>query len=120
VSRFHDDAAGALSDYLSDRPVTNDLAVLTPYQVTFRGFSAEIAQVLEAFAASPNGFVVKTISVLPASMTPATGDQGVTQSAAPMTTPMPLPGKGGLQTVLNEQMLRVTLVVEVVKLLPGN
>jgi hypothetical protein len=29
---------------------------------------------------------------------------------------LPGPGKGGLQTVLNEQMLRVTLVVEVVKL----
>jgi hypothetical protein len=28
------------------------------------------------------------------------------------------PGKGGLQTVLNEKLLRVTLVVEAVKLLP--
>ena len=27
-------------------------------------------------------------------------------------------GRGGLQTVLNEQLLRVTLVVEIVKLLP--
>ena len=29
-----------------------------------------------------------------------------------------MPGRGGLQTVLNEQLLRVTMVVEVVKLLP--
>ena len=28
------------------------------------------------------------------------------------------PGRGGLQVMLNEQLLRVTLVVEVVKLLP--
>jgi hypothetical protein len=32
--------------------------------------------------------------------------------------PTVTPGRGGLQTVLNEQLLRVTLVVEVVKLLP--
>jgi hypothetical protein len=31
--------------------------------------------------------------------------------------PLP-PGRGGLQTILNEQLLRITLVVEVVKLLP--
>jgi hypothetical protein len=30
--------------------------------------------------------------------------------------PAPLPGKGGLQTVLNEQLLSVTLEVEAVKL----
>jgi hypothetical protein len=29
-----------------------------------------------------------------------------------------VPGRGGLQTVLNEQLLRVTLVVEIVKLAP--
>jgi hypothetical protein len=32
--------------------------------------------------------------------------------------PAVTPGRGGLQTVLNEQLLRVTLVVEVVKFLP--
>jgi hypothetical protein len=36
----------------------------------------------------------------------------------PTTLPTRVPGRGGLQTVLNEQLLRVTLVVEVVKLLP--
>jgi hypothetical protein len=29
-------------------------------------------------------------------------------------------GRGGLQTVLNEQLLSITLDVEIVKLLPGN
>ncbi len=56
-----DDASGPATDYLDDQPVTNDLGVLTPYQVTFRGFSAEIARVLGGFAAAPHGFIVKTI-----------------------------------------------------------
>ena len=38
--------------------------------------------------------------------------------AGPPAAPPAAPGKGGLQTVLNEQLLRVTLVVEIVKLLP--
>ena len=39
-------------------------------------------------------------------------------AAPPPTLPTRVPGRGGLQTVLNEQLLRVTLEVEVVKLLP--
>ena len=61
-----DDASGPQTDYLADQPVTTEMAVMVPYQVTFRGFSAEIARVLEGFAASPHGFIVKTISVQPA------------------------------------------------------
>jgi len=115
-----DDASGPQTDYLADQPLTTDLAVLVPYQVTFRAFSPEIAQVLKAFASSQNGFVVKTISVQPAGAT-------ATSAAAPNAIdtgmsppPAPLPGKSGWQTVLNEQLLRVTLTVEVVKLTPRN
>jgi hypothetical protein len=111
-----DDTAGPASDYIDDQPVTTDLAVLTPYEVTFRAFTPEIAQVLAAFAASPHGFIVKAINVQPAA---AAADATQTPAA---TTPAPgmMPGKGGLQTILNEQLLRVTLLVEVVKLSPGN
>jgi hypothetical protein len=38
---------------------------------------------------------------------------------APLTA-APVTGKGGLQTVLDEQLLSVTLKVEVVKLTPRN
>jgi hypothetical protein len=102
-----DDKGGPQTDYLNDQPVTTDLGVLTPYQVTFRAFSPEVAQVLEAIAAAPHGLIVKTISVQPVG----------SGTGAPV---LPAPGKGGLQTVLNEQLLRVTLVVEVVKLTPNN
>jgi len=108
VRATDDDANGPQSDYLDDQPETNNLAVLTPYQVTFCGFSSEIAQVLSAFASSPHGFIVKGINVQPAETT--------AQTPAP---PAPL-GRGGLQTVLDEQLLRVTLEVEIVKLSSGS
>jgi hypothetical protein len=111
-----DDANGPQADYFDDHSVTNNLAVLTPYQITFRSFSPEIAQVLGGFASSPHGFIVKSISVQAAGTLAATSPD----ATAPSPTPVPTvtPGRGGLQTVLNEQLLRVTLVVEVVKLLP--
>ncbi|HWH71146.1 MAG TPA: Amuc_1100 family pilus-like protein, partial [Candidatus Sulfotelmatobacter sp.] len=58
-----DDAAGPQTDYLTEKSTTNDLAVVTPYEVTFRCFSAELASVLSGFAVSPHGLIVKTINV---------------------------------------------------------
>jgi hypothetical protein len=140
-----DDANGPQADYFDDHSVTNNLAVLTPYQITFRSFSPEVGEVLAGFASSPHGFIVKSINVQPAGAAAATAPEtamltpAVPMLAEPMLAqPMPypppglrarpaippaapptrVPGRGGLQTVLNEQLLRVTLVVEVVKLLP--
>ena len=113
-----DDTAGPASDYIDGQSMDARLAVVTPYQVTFRAFIPEIAQALAIFAASPHGFIVKAISVQPAGGVAATG-----VNQPPPTTPAPvmaMPGKGGLQTILNEQLLRVILLVEVVKLSPGN
>jgi hypothetical protein len=148
-----DDANGPQADYYDGRSVTNNLAVLTPYQITFRSFSPEVGEVLAGFALSPHGFIVKSINVQPAgAAAEATAPQAVMSlppvpllaqplppvpllaqpylppglqvrpaappAAPPATLPTRVPGRGGLQTVLNEQLLRVTLVVEIVKLLP--
>ena len=43
--------------------MTNELAVLTPYEVTFRCFSSELAAVLAGLASSPYALLVKTINV---------------------------------------------------------
>jgi hypothetical protein len=118
-----DDASGPQTDYLDELMVTNDLAVMTPYQVTFRSFSPEIARVFEGFAASSHGFIIKAMTVQPAGTAAATaGDPGGYnryQPAAPVT-PAPSPVRGGMQAVLKEQLLRVTMIVEVVKLTPRN
>ena len=147
-----DDANGPQADYFDGHSVTNNLAVLTPYQITFRSFSPEVGEVLAGFASSPHGFIVKSINVQPAgaaaAMAPETAvlmpaepmlaqpmpaepmlaqpylppglraRPAIPPAAPPAAPPTRVPGRGGLQTVLNEQLLRVTLVVEVVKLLP--
>src|SRR5438876_6418511 len=56
-----DDDSGPQSDYLVEKSVTNDLAVLTPYELTFRCFTPELAAVLSGFASSPYALLVKTI-----------------------------------------------------------
>jgi len=61
-----DDIAGPQTDYLNDACVTNSLAVLTPYAVTFRSFSPELASVLTGFAASSYGLIVKAVNIAPA------------------------------------------------------
>src|SRR5204862_6259930 len=61
------------TDYISRHSVTNELAVLSPYEITFRGFSSELAAVLAGFASSPRGLIVKTINVEPA---PTASEEG--------------------------------------------
>ena len=58
-----EDTAGAVSDYLNQKSVTNDLAVLTPYEIKFRCFTPELATALSGFSSSPYALVVKTINV---------------------------------------------------------
>ena len=108
-TRVSDDDTAGQSDYIDETSQTNNLAVLTPYQITFRAFSPEIAEVLAGFENSPHGFIVKGINVQRADAT----------AAAPAAPATPA-GRGGLQTVLAEKLLRVTLEVEVVKLSSRN
>jgi hypothetical protein len=121
-----DDVSGGLQqDYIDLHPITNDLAVITPYMVTFKSFTPELAKVITGFAGSSNSFVVKSVSVQPAggAGTPDTQSapgMGMTQNPNAFNQPggAPMNGKGGLQTILKEQLLRITMEVDIVKLLP--
>jgi len=140
-----DDINGGLqSDYIDRTAVTNALAVITPYVVTFQCFTPELARTISGFATSTNPFVVKSVSVQPSTAAGA-ADNGIgapppmmpsnqkvfdrygrmngRYAGGPPGMPPPPPAnappaKGGLQTVLKEQLLRVTLEVDIVKLLP--
>ena len=144
-----DDAAGNATDYLGDKSVTNDMAILTPYEVVFRCFSPELASVLGNFASSPRGFVVKTVNVQPEGamigvdatggftpptfppppISPSTPPRYQTEDRysrpafGPGATPAPTApapaARGGLPTVLDEKKLHVTMMLTVVKLLPA-
>jgi|DewCreStandDraft_4_1066084.scaffolds.fasta_scaffold74191_2 hypothetical protein len=61
-----DDANGPQTEYLLKQSVTNDLAILTPYEFTFRCFSTELAAVLEGLGGSRYGLLVKSLNVEPA------------------------------------------------------
>ena len=121
-----DDVAGSQSDYIAEASTTNDMMVTTPYAVTFRSFTPELARVLAGFAASPNGFIVKGVNVSPAGSTASGGGYGRGETGMPgenFAPPGYQPaaagtGKGGLPSFLNEQLLRVTLEVVIVKPLP--
>jgi hypothetical protein len=89
-----DDLKGPQTDYLPDKSVTNELAVLSPYEITFRCFSPELAAVLAGFASSPCGLMlVKTINVemAPASAASEQPVAPVAQVAAPYMPPPPPP-----------------------------
>ena len=175
-----DDSFGLQTDYLGEKTTTNSLAVLTPYAITFRSFSTELAAVMAGLANSHHGWLVKSLNIELAPvvaapepiaaatpryiMAPVQGNPmqeemmtrqqqeqnaqaafasryglggggqqnlgGVNyrglNSAAPAYTPPPtgVPGvapanKGGLPTVLDEKLLKVTLDLYLVKPLPS-
>jgi len=133
-----EDSTGAATDYVAEKSLTNELAVLSPYELTFRCFSPELAAVLANFASSPHGFVVKTINVDPEGASSAL-DLTATGPGIPEPQPTPPPrfpayGRAGvtptptatatgaragaLPTVLDERKLRVTIALVIVKLIP--
>ena len=177
-----DDSFGLQSDYLNDKTTTNALAVLTPYEVTFRSFSSELAAVLGGLASSPHAFLLKTINVelAPAVAAPEptaptiaympvqqanpmqddmmsrqqreqsaqaafaaryggrggggggqnlggvqyrgldSGQPAPTYALPPTGIPRAAPAnKGGLPTVLDEKLLKITLSLYIVKPLPS-
>jgi hypothetical protein len=171
-----EDNSGPPTDYLNVTSETNDLAVLTPYEISFQSFSAELAAVVSGFANSPHAILVTSINVGPAvggalldpslvgEMPPTTTqiyypqvpqipsrmlppgerserdafrerygigggkDSPMSRYQQRYATPppqvyvpqVPVGGtpKGGLQPMLDERQLDVTIMVRVVKLLP--
>ncbi len=84
------------SDTWPKKPTTNDLAILTPYELTFHCFTTELAAVLQGLAHSPHGLLVKNIQVdtVPSSLL----DTNTTENLL-MPTPM-LGGVGGMSPAM--------------------
>ena len=126
--------------------ITNDIAVITPYEVTFRCFSTELGAMLSGYASSPHALVVRGINVEPAGTGAGPGgEMGLPEMYTPTYRPVPVApldrrrmnpeaefarryappvryapapttSRGGLKTLLDEKQLKVTLLIEVVKL----
>jgi len=134
-----DDPPGS-PDYLDNRSdETNQItgAVLSPYQVELRCFSSELAAAMEGLSKSAHGLLVKAPLVDVAPAQPGMPNPGQPAPIPRVPNPLP-PGPGGnppkpgarprppgaavapkegLETVLNEKLLKVILLIEVVK--PG-
>ncbi len=78
------------TDYLDINSRSNELAITTPYEVSFRCFTPELAEVIAGFASSPNGLVVKSVNVTPALSAGAT--ESTTTEPAVYTYTYPQPG----------------------------
>lgn len=91
-----EDNAGPPTDYLNVPSETNELAVLTPYEISFQSFGAELAAVIAGFANSPHGILVKSVNVRPAAIGPMLDPSGFAVTPQPFTQPyfqpQPRPG----------------------------
>jgi hypothetical protein len=83
-----DDQKGPQTDYVSEKSTTNELAVLSPYELGFRCFSGELSAVLAGFARSPYALLVKNINV---ELAPATTTTTPDQTTPAPATPVPMP-----------------------------
>ena len=72
----HDLEAQLTTDYLMETSTTNEIGILTPYEVSFRCFSSELAGVLSGYASSPHGLIVRAMNVEPATMASAMNPGG--------------------------------------------
>ena len=61
-----------MGDYISLNTTSNTLGELTPYEIDFRGFSAELAAVLSGLVNSPYCIIVKSMNIEPAPATEQT------------------------------------------------
>lgn len=135
-----DDQQGS-ADHLTDRTVaTNAFATFTPYRIIFKSFSADFGNVLNAIAATPEFFIVRTVSIEPAEREAEVGagfQPGMPGVPAMPSQPIPiLPGGVAPRplppgarppappppaasakpiAVLQEKVFRVTMLIEVVK-----
>src|SRR5262249_11483920 len=82
-----DETAGT-DDFLTTKPQTNDWTVVMPYDVTFKGFSGDLANVLDGLIKASNCVVVRDIVVKQADA--QTGEE---TTAMPVYT-MPIPSQG--------------------------
>lgn len=86
-----DDDRGPQSDYLNQKSITNELAVLTPYEVKFRCFTPELAAATTGLANSPYAMVLKTINVERAPVVEAPPEAAAPVVFAPTPQPVPVP-----------------------------
>jgi hypothetical protein len=119
-----DDPAGS-ADYHEYSTHTNMMTqtASSAYQFEVHSFSGDLGKLIEGLYKSKHGFILKSLAVEPAPEAPAAAGQQPPRTppvaAPPVQRPVPGAKPGArpeaLKTVLNEKLLKATLLVEVVK-----
>jgi hypothetical protein len=116
---------GGVNDYCDSISLTNDNVVITPYQVTFDCFTTELSTILSSFANQQHTIVVKTLNLQPADALTSYATPGGMAGGGyngygnQQMQPQPVVNpRGGLPTAVDEKKLRVTLLLDFVKILP--
>jgi hypothetical protein len=127
--RTADDAAsaGTQNDTFDALSVTNNNTIISPYQVTFLCFDPALHGVLAGFANQPYGIMVRSIEVVPADLTstemtsplPGMNPGGMENRFQPGVTPTAPGARGILPVVVDEKRLRVTMFLELVRVVPN-
>jgi hypothetical protein len=103
---------GTANDYCDSISLTNESVIIAPYQVTFDCFTPELGNVLSSFANQQHTIIVKTVNLQPADATMTTGYDMTAATQAQVGA------RGGLPTAVDEKKLRVTLLLDFVKIVP--
>jgi hypothetical protein len=103
---------------------------INPYEVTVHAFTPELATALQSFYKSTNGLVVKSIQVEVApsaaadpNLPPAPVNPPVNRSPPPGPRPgVPVAAKPQetIKTVLNERLLKITMLIDVMRTRPAS
>ncbi len=126
-----DEAAGGAGDFLPLNIVISENIVRAPYEVVVRGYSREIADVMNGFLRSTDCFIIKNIDIGPASG--AAGIAAAQTGGASVDANMPSRRRGGRSevgasganaalnpqapvTLVSEGILRVVIWLEIVKI----
>jgi len=115
------------NDFIDKKASTNDVAIVTPYEITFQGFSTESARVMEGLVNAKHVFIVKSVVA-----TKAPADE-VQNSAVPIMNPAynrysryappvqqmaPRPQRSA-NVLMDESKLQFVLQIDAVRLKPG-
>jgi hypothetical protein len=88
VSPDDSSSSAQQTDYLDLTTSSNELATISPYEISFRCFSPELAAVLSGFAASQHALIVKTVNV---GLAPAMAAEPAPAPVTMVPQPQPIP-----------------------------
>jgi len=108
-----DDDLGGLDSYLDKKSTMTEMAVVTPYEISFRCFGTELSSIMTAFASSDYCFIVESVNV---EVAKDAGSGNGDTAARTVAATAPVSGRGGLPTFLDEEQLKVTMMLDLVKL----